>query len=137
MKRILIFTFVGPILGVLLFFVPAFISAYIFSDEGHRLPLESLMVFPFFFIFAYVVAVVPAFLIGAVAKLLTFKNPWLNFTSLVLASIIICVVCFYELRTDWFSIMVGMGVASTVIVGYLMLLKGKVYSIKKSNEKLK
>jgi hypothetical protein len=41
-------------------------------------------------------------------------------------------VCFYELRTDWFSIMVGMGVASTVIVGYFMLLKGKVYSIKKS-----
>ena len=138
MKRIFIFTFAAPPLGVLLFFLPIFIGVYVFANETNSIRfLQSLAIFPFFFIFGYYITIVPAFFIGVVAKLLTFKNPWINYALLILSSIIICFVYFFDKRDDWFTIFVSMGISTTMILGYFMLLKGKLYPIKKLNEELK
>jgi hypothetical protein len=138
MKRIIIFTLLAPPLGVLLLFLPVFIGVYVFANETDSISfLQSLAIFPFFFIFGYYIAIVPAFIIGIVAKFLAFKNPWINYGLLILSSIIICFVYFFDERDDWFSIFVSMGIFTTMILGYFMLLKGKHYSIKILNEELK
>lgn len=127
MKRIILFTFLGPLIGVLIFFLPILIATQLFGENSDSISFwQSLLVLLWFLIFGYFVALFPAFLVGVIAKFLTFKNPWINYAILNISSATLCLLYFSDQRNDWYSMLVIMGVLTTMILGYFFMLKGKI-----------
>lgn len=131
MKKILLFTLLGPLIGVLIFFLPILIGVQLFGENGDFISLwQSLLLLLWFLIFGYFAALFPAFLIGVIAKFLRFKNPWINYAILNISAATLSLFFFSDQRNDWYSLLVAMSILATMILGYFFFLKGKT---KKTN----
>ncbi len=126
MKKILLFTLLGPLIGVLIFLLPILIGLQLFGEDENFISFwQSLLLLPWFLIFGYFIAIFPAFLIGVIAKFLTFKNPWINYAILNISAAALSLFFFSDQRNDWYSLLVAMSVLTTMILGYFFFLKGK------------
>ena len=124
MKTILLFTFLGPPVGVLLFFLPTLIGVLIFKDNSTSLTFgQGLSLFPVFFAMGYFVAIIPAFTAGVIATFLRFENPWINYTVLVMLSAIVCSVYFFYNRNNDFLLPSAVAIVTTMILGYIVFLR--------------
>ncbi len=124
MKTILLFTFLGPLIGVLLFFLPSLIIAFSSkSDASSFTFIQGLSLFPVFFVVGYFVAILPAFTTGAIATFLRFENPWINYGILVILSVLTCLVYFFYSRNNDFILPSIVGVVTTMILGYIVFFK--------------
>ncbi len=125
-KRILIFTFFGPLVGTILFF---FTTMIISSVTAHRPSFltfsEKLSLFPLFLFFGYVSAIIPAFVVGIISAFLSFKNPWANYGILIILSVIACMFSFFLERPSDFIIPSIVGISTTMVMGYFVFLTGK------------
>lgn len=124
MKTILLFTFLGPLIGVLLFFLPSLIIAFSSkSDASSFTFIQGLSLFPVFFVGGYFVAILPAFTTGVIATFLRFENPWINYGILVILSVLTCLVYFFYSRNNDFILPSIVGVVTTMILGYIVFFK--------------
>ena len=85
MKKVLLFTLLAPPLGTLIFLgfllgVSFFNQPGLSSVELFALMLLSL---PVFAIGGYVLAIVPALIVGIFASVLRFKKPMVNYVLLI------------------------------------------------------
>jgi len=124
MKKFLIFTFFGPPIGVMLFFLPSLIGVLIFEDNSSFLTLgQGLSLFPMFFVMGYFNAIIPAFITGVIATFLKFKNPWMNYSVLMVLSTMTCVTYFSCHRANDFILPSIVGIATTMVLGYVVFLR--------------
>ena len=124
MKTILLFTFVGPPIGILLFFLSSLIGVLIFKNGSSSLTFgQGLSLFPVFFVLGYFVAIIPAFITGVIATFLRFENPWINYGTLVILSTTICLIYFFYNRNYDFLFPSAVGIVTTIILGYIVFLK--------------
>lgn len=91
MKRILVFTFLGPPLGALIAF--STLLSIMMDAPGfgiYQALKATLVTFPLYLILGYRFAIIPALLVGVVAYLLNFKRPIYNYLLLTLTGFCIC-----------------------------------------------
>lgn len=130
MKKILLFTFIGPAVGSILFFIISLIGVLVFAPDSRALSLrEELSLFPLFLIFGYAFAIIPAIFVGIFAIFLKYKDPWTNYTLLILSSFVICIIFFFNDRPNDYIFPSTLGILTTMVLGYFIFLKVKKDSL--------
>ena len=134
MRKVLLFTLLAPPLGTLIFLgfllgVSFFNQPGLSSVELFALMLLSL---PVFAIGGYVLAIVPALIVGIFASVLHFKKPMVNYVLLIGFSAFASYLWFLvnpladeKMTLSVVSMDVLIAIMTTAILGYFSVFKMK------------
>ena len=134
MKRILVFTFLGPPLGALIAFSMLLSIMMGTPNNGfdmYQALKATLVISPLYLIVGYRLAIIPALLVGVVAYLFNFKRPIYNYLLLILTGF--CIYFLFDFFSSFYIIERGenslyfavIGALTTSFLGYFTVYRAQ------------